>query len=175
MNGSVSAYTSFTYCQVEPTNSVEEAAKSMRIAGTSEAIVVEAGKPIGIITERDILDRVVAEGSNPSAIEVRKVMTSPLETIDEIAKVSEAIAKMSKLGVRRLGVTRGGKLVGMITQKALVSGDLKRNVPLPELASPHSFSCPYCDSVMKSKEELSKHIDQVHLGPGLLEGDRTKW
>ncbi|MFQ5940812.1 MAG: C2H2-type zinc finger protein [Nitrososphaerales archaeon] len=35
--------------------------------------------------------------------------------------------------------------------------------------------CPYCNSAFKDKDELSKHIDRVHTGSGLLEGDRGKW
>ncbi len=35
--------------------------------------------------------------------------------------------------------------------------------------------CPYCGATMKDQKELSKHIDQVHLGLGLLEGDKSKW
>ncbi|MEM0443382.1 MAG: C2H2-type zinc finger protein [Candidatus Caldarchaeum sp.] len=37
------------------------------------------------------------------------------------------------------------------------------------------FKCPYCESVFKTEAELSKHIDRIHIGSGLLEGDRTKW
>lgn len=37
------------------------------------------------------------------------------------------------------------------------------------------FKCPYCESVFKTENELSKHIDRIHIGSGLLEGDRTKW
>tara|TARA_B100001123_G_C15327380_1_gene1030008 strand:- start:350 stop:472 length:123 start_codon:yes stop_codon:yes gene_type:complete len=36
-------------------------------------------------------------------------------------------------------------------------------------------SCPYCDSVFENKEALSKHIDKIHIGPGLLEGDSRKF
>ncbi len=36
-------------------------------------------------------------------------------------------------------------------------------------------SCPYCGSVFKNKEELSKHIDRIHTGSGLLEGDKRRW
>lgn len=175
LNEPVSAYASQSYSQVTASDSVAEAAKAMKKAGATEAIVVEEGKPIGIVTERDILYKVVAAGTDPSSVKVREVMTSPVETVDEGSKVADAIAKMSRLGVRRLGVTKGGKLVGMITQKAVVTSDLKKSVPLPELASPHQFACPYCGAAMKTKEELSKHIDQVHLGLGLLEGDASKW
>ncbi len=164
-----------SYVQASGEDTVTQAAKEMKKSGATEAIVVREGVPIGIVTERDILYKVVAAGANPSSMRVKDIMTSPVETVEESVKVGEAIAKMSKLGVRRLGVTRNGKLAGMVTQKAMVAGDLSGHVALPELASPSRFTCPYCDAELKSGEELSKHIDQVHLGPGLLEGNRTKW
>lgn len=175
MGEPVSSYTLSSYAQVTAGDPVSKAAKVMQKAGTTEAIIASEGRPVGIITERDILYKVVAEGSDPSAVKVGDVMSSPVETVEEDSSVAEAIAKMSALGIRRLAVTKDGRLTGMITQKAVVSGDLRKRVPLPELASPHEISCPYCDVSMKSAEELSKHIDQVHLGRGLLEGDRTKW
>jgi hypothetical protein len=106
---------------------------------------------------------------------VRDVISAPVATVDSAAKVADAIAKMSKLGVRRLGVTRKGKLVGLVTQKAMVSGGLEQHVALPELASPNLLACPYCGEIVGDRDELSRHIDRVHLGLGLLEGDLSKW
>jgi signal-transduction protein with cAMP-binding, CBS, and nucleotidyltransferase domain len=164
-----------SYVQVSGDETVAQAAKSMQKSMVTEAVVVREGLPQGIVTERDILYKVVAAGANPASTKVSEVMSSPVQTVEESSKVGEAVATMSKLGVRRLGVTRNGKLVGIVTQKAMVSGDLRGHVVLPELASPNRFVCPYCDAELKNGEELSKHIDQVHLGPGLLEGNRNKW
>ena len=171
----VSSYMSEKFAQVGAEDSVAAAAKAMQGSGSTEAVVVKAGSPIGIVTERDILYKVVARGSDPSRVKVREVMSSPVETIDEKSKVFDAISKMSKLGLRRLGVTRNGTLVGLVTQKAMVSGPLKQHLVLPELAEPNMLSCPYCDASMKDRDELSRHIDQVHLGLGLLEENRSKW
>lgn len=171
----VSEYLSPSFAEVKPDDTVMAAAKAMQRSASTEAIVFKEGNPVGVITERDIVYKIVASGLNSSVVKVGDVMTSPLETVEESAKVGEAIAKMSKLGVRRLGVTSKGKLVGIVTQKAIVSGDLHQHVALPELASPKKLVCPYCDAVMKDRNELSKHIDQVHLGLGLLEGDMSKW
>ena len=171
----VSSYMSKEYARVEEGDSVHLAAVAMQKAGTTEAIVMKGRVPLGIITERDILYKVVAPGLAPQQVKSKEVMSSPLETIDESAKVAEAIAKMSKLGVRRLVVTRKGELVGLVTQKAVVSGARGQQFVLPELAKPGGIACPYCVAVLKTQQELSKHIDQVHLGLGLLEGDRTKW
>ncbi|MDG7011110.1 MAG: CBS domain-containing protein [Nitrososphaerota archaeon] len=163
------------FAKVDVDDSIFQAAEAMARLGATEAIVTRGGSPAGIITERDILYKVVAAGLSPQQAKARDVMSAPLQTIDESAKAAEAIAKMSKLGIRRLVVTSKGEPVGMVTQKAVVAGPRGEHVVLPELASPTSFSCPYCDATMKTREELSKHIDQVHLGPGLLEGDRSKW
>jgi CBS domain-containing protein len=175
LNDSVSSYTTTSFVKVPGDETVAQAAKDMQKSGATEAIVVRDGVPLGIVTERDILYKVVAAGTDPATMKVKDIMTSPVQTVEDTAKVGEAISKMSKQGVRRLGVTKNGKLVGMVTQKAMVAGDLSGHVPLPELASPGRFICPYCDAELKNGEELSKHIDQVHLGPGLLEGNMTKW
>jgi signal-transduction protein with cAMP-binding, CBS, and nucleotidyltransferase domain len=169
----VSRYMSKGYAQVEEEESVHRAAVAMQKVDATEALVMKGRSPVGIITERDILYKVVAKGLAPQQVKSKDVMSSPLQTIEDSAKVADAIAKMSSLGLRRLVVTRKGEPMGMVTQKAMVSG--QGQVPLPELAPPHGFSCPYCDAILKSREELSKHIDQVHVGLGLLGGDRTKW
>ena len=163
------------FARVGEGESIHEAAAAMQKVGTTEAIVMKGKAPVGIITERDILYKVVARGLVPQRVRSAEVMSSPLETVEESATVADAISKMSTLGLRRLVVTRGGELIGLVTQKAVVAGPRGQNVPLPELAKPSGVSCPYCDAVLKSREELSKHIDQAHLGMGLLEGDRTKW
>ena len=170
----VSRYMTKGYAKVGEDESVHRAAAAMQKIGATEAIVMKGEAPVGIITERDILYRVVAHGLSPQQVKVKDVMSSPLQTIDESTKVAEAISKMSTLGLRRLVVTHGGELVGMVTQKAVVSGQGK-GVPLPELAEPGELSCPYCSAVLKTQAELSKHIDHAHLGRGLLEGDRSKW
>jgi CBS domain-containing protein len=176
LNQAVSAYMSSFFARVSAAESVAEAARTMRKANATEAVVVTGSVPQGIITERDILYKVVAAGSNPSVVKVRDIMSSPVYVVDEDSSVGEAIAKMSKLGVRRLGVTKNGKLVGIITQKAMIAGKADQNIPLPELAHPTRFTCPYCNAVMKSRDELSKHIDRDHMGGlGLLEGDTSKW
>lgn len=91
-------------------------------------------------------------------------MSSPLETIDETSKVREAILKMKELEIRRLGITRNGKLIGIATQKSILSGSIEEHLTLPELAMPGVLSCPYCTKMIGDKKELSSHIDKVHLG-----------
>jgi CBS domain-containing protein len=171
----VSEYTSTDFVSVAYGISVEEAAGIMQRAGRTEAVVKKGDQVVGIFTERDILYKVVAAGKKPSSVMVQDVMSSPIATIDATARVGDAIAKMSELGVRRLGVTKSGKVVGLVTQKSVVSDRVGTQVVLPELTAPGGLSCPYCGEHVEGPRELSKHIDSAHIGRGLLEGDLTKW
>ena len=176
LSEAVSRYMSQDYARIDGGDSVAAAAREMQNAGATEALVLKGGVPVGIVTERDILYKVVARGLAPTSVKVADIMSSPVKTIDEGAMVGQAIAEMSRLGVRRLGVTRSGKVVGMVTQKAMLTGTVRQNVPLPELVTPGTFACPYCSTRFHTAEELSKHIDHSHLGgPGLLQGDTSKW
>ena len=170
----VSAYAQKDYVSVAINDTVASAARAMKKAEAGEALVVQGGEPIGIVTERDILFKVVAAGRDPSSTSVEQVMSTPVEGVGEDAKVADAIAKMSSLGVRRLVVRRGKKAVGLITQKMVTGGNGSR-VALPELVRPSGVTCPYCSAVLADAKELSKHIDGVHVGEGLLRGDRRKW
>jgi len=172
----VSKYMSKDFVRTKGDDSVASAAKQMQDAGVGEALVASDGAPLGIITERDILYKVVAKGLSPSGTKVKDVMSSPVKTIGDTSIVADAIAEMSKLGIRRLVVVKEGKIVGIVTQKAMVSDKVQQSIPLPELVPPGGFACPYCGIVLKTSEELSKHIDHVHLGgPGLLQGNLSKW
>ena len=74
-------------------------------------------KPIGIITERDLVVRVLGKNGNPNALKASEVMTSPLITIEPEENITEAARRMSKLKVRRLGVIYKGQLVGILSSK----------------------------------------------------------
>jgi len=78
-------------------------------------------KPLGILTERDLITRVLAKNTVPSRVKAGKVMTSPLITIDSEETLQEAARKMSRLNVRRLGVVYRGNLVGVITGKDILA------------------------------------------------------
>lgn len=155
--------------------SVAVAAKVMKEKGTGSVIITVRGEAKGIVTERDVLYKVVAEGKNPSKVRLKDVMSSPLVTIQSKATIKECIALMAKHGVRRLAVKTDDKVTGMISQKNVI-GDLQGGIAsLPELELAKGVKCPYCESTYPDKEELSRHIDRIHIGSGLLEGDLRQW
>lgn len=105
---------------VDSTSSVTEAAVAILKGGKGAVVVLEKKKAIGIITERDVLEKVVTVHKEPSKTLVVEVMSSPLITIDVTVSLSEAIALMSKKGIRRLLVTRHGKVEGIVTQRDIL-------------------------------------------------------
>jgi signal-transduction protein with cAMP-binding, CBS, and nucleotidyltransferase domain len=96
----------------------KKAAMLMGKHGIGCVIVVDSrDKPIGIITARDFMSRVVAKGLNADEVTCREVMTTPLMTIEPQAPLAVAISKMAKNRVGRLIVMDRGKLIGIITEK----------------------------------------------------------
>ena len=79
------------------------------------------GKPLGIVTERDLVTRVLAKNRPRYKLAAKDVMTSPLITIDPDETLSEAARRMSRLNVRRLGVMYKGELVGIISSKDVLA------------------------------------------------------
>ncbi len=75
------------------------------------------GKPLGIITERDMVIRILAKNLQPDKVKAKDVMTAPLATIEPDATIVDAARRMSRLDIRRLGVIYKGDLVGVISSK----------------------------------------------------------
>jgi len=100
---------------------VKDAAKLMNKYEIGCLVVVENGKPVGIITERDLVTRVLAKNKLPSKLKAKDVMTTPLVTITPDETLSNAARQMSRLNVRRLGVVYKGGLVGLISSKDILA------------------------------------------------------
>jgi len=103
-----------------PDMTVKEAAALMLREGVGSLVVLEEGEPVGILTERDILYKVVALGKMPARVRVAQVMSSPVITISPDSSVAVAAKRMSDLHLRRLPVVEDGKLIGMLTEKDIL-------------------------------------------------------
>jgi signal-transduction protein with cAMP-binding, CBS, and nucleotidyltransferase domain len=79
------------------------------------------GKPLGIITERDLVVRVLAKNAKPDSLKASDVMTSPLITIEPDATISDAARRMSRLNIRRLGVVYRGQITGLLSSKDILA------------------------------------------------------
>lgn len=99
---------------------VRKAIKMMDEANIGVLPVVENDKPIGIVTERDILRRVVAKNIDLDNTDVEAIMTKNPVTINHDASILEATRLMSENNFRRLLVVKGGKLIGVVTAKDVI-------------------------------------------------------
>jgi CBS domain-containing protein len=100
---------------------VEEAARAMRSKNVGALVVVNAGRPVGMLTDRDIAVEVVAKGMDPDTVRVGDVMHRKPATIQQDLGLLDAARAFAKTGVRRLPVvTRGGVLVGVIAVDDLI-------------------------------------------------------
>ncbi|AIF82971.1 putative signal-transduction protein containing cAMP-binding and CBS domains [Candidatus Nitrososphaera evergladensis SR1] len=157
-------------------STVAQAAKAMKKKDSSSVFVSRGSTKdlVGIITERDILYRVVAENMGPFKTTLKEVMSAPLIIIDYSATVLEAILLMRKEGIRRLPVRRDGGIVGVVTLLSITGNIPSKSVEAGQVETSlgsSGIACPYCGSGFESKKDLSKHIDRLHIGSGLLEGD----
>jgi len=102
---------------VEADNPVVEAARIMKEKDVGIVPVVEGGRLVGTVTDRDIAVRVVAEGKDPQSVRVREIASTHVVTVDPQQDLDEALRLMASHQVRRLPVVEeGGKLVGIVAQ-----------------------------------------------------------
>jgi CBS domain-containing protein len=95
---------------------VDQAARAMRSKNVGALVVVNAGRPVGMLTDRDIVVEVVARGMDPEEVRVGDVMVKKPVTIRQDLGIFDAARTFAKTGVRRLPVVTGsGALVGVIT------------------------------------------------------------
>jgi CBS domain-containing protein len=100
---------------VKVDDTVQDAAAVMRDNDIGDAIVVEDGQVTGIVTDRDIAVRAVAEGRDASSTEIREICTTGIEAIEPNASVDDALRTMREHDIRRLPVVKNGRPVGIVS------------------------------------------------------------
>lgn len=100
--------------------SVRDVVKVMNEHRVASLLVTRNGKPVGIITERDILQRAIEDEKNLESTRAREVMSQPVQSIDSNATLKEACEAMTMLRVKKLLVLRDGRPEGFITIADLV-------------------------------------------------------
>lgn len=100
----------------ESSTTVFEAAKQMASEDVGPIPVVESGRLVGLVTDRDFVVRVLAEGRDPSSTTLGEIASSNLETVQPSDELDQALRIMASSQVRRLPVVEGDQLVGIIAQ-----------------------------------------------------------
>ncbi|WP_455377399.1 CBS domain-containing protein [Petrachloros mirabilis] len=108
------------FITVERDVDAQTAARIMRDRGIGSLFVTNGKEVIGIITDTDMVRRVVAAGADAPKTTVEQIMSAPIMTIEESKTLLDANDLMAQTHLRHLGVTRDGKLVGMISVRDLV-------------------------------------------------------
>jgi CBS domain-containing protein len=109
-----------TIISVDSKSKVKDAARMMVGKGIGSLIANRDGLPFGIVTERDLMEKIVAEGADPSKITVGEVMNAPLTTISADASVVDAARRMVEKRIKRLVVTDREKIIGIVSQTDLI-------------------------------------------------------
>ena len=101
---------------VKTGDSIVDAAKLMRGEDAGIAPIVDGERLVGVLTDRDIAVRVVAEGKDPAKTKVEDIASGNLVTVEPGQDLDDALRLMAKHQVRRLPVVENGKLVGIVAQ-----------------------------------------------------------
>lgn len=154
---------------IEADKSVIEAAKLMDKRNISSILVRSPRGLMGIITDRDLISRVVSRGLDPKEVLVREVMSSPIITVNTETSIEEAAEKMRRLKIRRLLVEEDDNIVGLIGESDIVritpelhflireQCRLEVQMPEQEESQEVSFSgfCEECGNYSEKLENLS--------------------
>ena len=120
----------------EPNTTVAEAAKLMAKEDIGPVPVVEEGRLTGIVTDRDIVVRVVAEGRDPNSTTVGEIASSDLVTVSPDDDLDAALQQLARKQVRRIPVVEGDRLVGIVAQAdiARLGSDAKTGEVVEEIS-----------------------------------------
>jgi CBS domain-containing protein len=101
--------------KIETTKSALDATKLMAEREVGSLVVMDGNKPVGIITDRDVMIQVVAKGLEPSRVKVVEFMSKPLITVGLETPMIEIAKLMEEHGIRRVPVVERGEVVGIVT------------------------------------------------------------
>ena len=169
----------------------DEALNLMKEKDVRSVLVSHLGEVMGIVSKTDILFKVMSHGRNPGKVRLREIMTSPVLAVDPHNTIQETLSIMDKHVIRQVIVSSHSAVLGMVSRD-----DLFEKIHMATMSTAHTaikgtpvciinpkaivymkdintakLVCPYCESPFDTKEGLSSHIDRLHSGSGVLEGD----
>lgn len=176
---------------MEGDKTVLDAIHQMQEKNAKVVLVSHQGEAIGIVSKSDIVFKVAAKNLPLNKVKLREIMSSPVYSLPPHSSLQDALDYMDKYGIKQIIVSTGSSILGIMrraniyekVQQASMSTveSLTEGAPMciinpnavkyvKDLSSAKAV-CPYCESPFDDKAALSKHIDRLHGGAGLLEGD----
>lgn len=113
---------------VEPDQPILEAARYMSKRNVGAVCVLDRGRLVGILSERDMMTRVLAPNRDPATTKVAEVMTSKPVVVEADENCTNCLKVMKQAGVRHLPVVEGDKLLGLVSLRDLLQVDLSEKV-----------------------------------------------
>ena len=101
-------------------DTISSIAEKMVSKNIGAVIIMSGGTPTGIVTERDIVEKIVRARRDPNKTRAQEIMSSPLLSIEVDRSIADALELMRKRKTRRLAVTRKGRLVGIVTERRIL-------------------------------------------------------
>ncbi len=120
LNASVESVTRSPPVTALFSDTVSTVTEKMASSNIGAIIIISGGEPAGIITERDIVEKVVRTRKDSGKTRAQEIMSSPLISIEVDKPLREALRIMRDRKIRRLGVTKQGKLIGIVTERRLL-------------------------------------------------------
>ena len=180
---------------MEGEKTVMDAINKMQEKNAKVVLISHQGEAVGLVSKSDILFKVAAKSLPLNKVKLREIMSSPVYSLPPHSTLQEALNFMDKYEIKQIIVSTGSAILGVLkrasiyenVQKASMSSvdSLTEGAPMciinpnavkyvKDLSSAKAV-CPYCESPFDDKNTLSKHIDRLHGGAGLLEGDSRQY
>jgi CBS domain-containing protein len=157
---------------VDINSDVQYLARKMLDYSVGSVIITDKGQPVGIVTERDIVRKIVSRNLRPDKISIKNLMTTPLITISAAEDVTDTMHRMVKMEIRRLPVVENSKLVGIITDTDLIAISAEMGSIFSDLIKMHRervFSMEASQKIHRGIcEECGDNVDNLFPVNGKL-------
>ncbi|MBU4492597.1 MAG: CBS domain-containing protein [Euryarchaeota archaeon] len=153
-------------------NDVQHLAQKMLAYDVGSVIITDKKQPVGIVTERDIVRKIVIKNLRTEDISIKELMTTPLITIPATEDVTDTMHKMVKMEIRRLPVVENAKLVGIVTDIDLLAISAEMGSIFSDLIKMHRekvFSMAVPEKISRGIcEECGDNVDNLFPVNGKL-------
>lgn len=180
---------------MEGEKTVLDAINQMQEKNAKVVLISHQGEAIGIVSKSDILFKVAAKNLPLNKVKLREIMTSPVYSLPPHSTLQDALNYMDKYNIKQIIVSTGSSILGIMKRASIYENVQKASMSTVEsltegapmcIINPNAVKyvkdlssakavCPYCESPFDDKNTLSKHIDRLHGGAGLLEGDTRQY